>query len=161
MEAQEKSKTEQKYLVGVISDTHGLLRHEVLECFDGCDLIVHAGDIGNLKIMEALEEIAPTIAVRGNCDRGEVQYRFPETNAVEVGDVNIYLIHDLNHLDISPHAGFDVIISGHTHRPLLSKKDGVLFLNPGSAGPRRFNLPIGVAKLYIEDGKIEAELIEL
>lgn len=150
-----------QHTIGVISDTHNLLRTEVLEEFAGCDLIIHAGDIGKEEVIEALEKIAPTVAVKGNCDWGELGAKYSATEAVKIGDKSIYIIHDIGRLDISFKSGFDVIIYGHSHRPSISKKRDVLLLNPGSAGPRRFDLPISVAKIYISGNAIDAEIIDI
>lgn len=151
----------QKFTVGLISDTHDLLRPEIFHIFDGCDFIIHAGDIGKIEIIDALEKIAPVIAVKGNCDRGELVGQFPQTEAVEIGEKSIYIIHDIKELDISLESGFDVIIYGHSHKPSIETKAEVLLVNPGSAGPKRFNLPISVGKLYISGKEIQAEIIEL
>lgn len=150
-----------QHTIGVISDTHNFLRPEVLDEFAHCDLIIHAGDIGKEEVIETLEKIAPTVAVKGNCDWGEIGEKYPQTQAVEIGGKSIYVIHDIGRLDISLESGFDVIIYGHSHRPSISKKRDVLLLNPGSAGPRRFDLPISVAKLYISDYKIDAEIVDI
>lgn len=150
-----------KYIVGLISDTHGLLRTEIFKIFDGCDLIVHAGDIGKIDIVKSLEKIAPVLAVRGNCDWGKTAIKFPQTNAAELGGKAIYVIHDIDRLDISFQSDFDVIIYGHSHKPLITRKANKLLINPGSAGPRRFNLPVSVGKLYIAGEQIDGEIIEL
>ena len=147
-------------IVGVISDTHGLLRPEVKELFSGVDLILHAGDIGTLQVLEELGRWAPVTAVRGNNDKGEWAERIPETEVVQVGATYLYVLHDVKELNLTPAAaGFQVVISGHSHKPLLDRKDGVLYLNPGSAGPRRFNLPVSVARLHIENSTVDGELI--
>jgi putative phosphoesterase len=151
-----------KQIVGVISDTHGLLRKEVIDAFSNCHIILHAGDIGKFEIIEALESLAPVVAVHGNCDRGDLTQEFSETDVAEVGDVSIYIIHNIDELDIVPEvSGFDVVVFGHSHKPAVFRKKNVLYINPGSAGPRRFNLPVGIAKLYIEGKNVEAELIDL
>ena len=137
-------------IVGVISDTHGLLRPEALDALQGCDLIVHAGDVGKATILESLSEIAPTTAVRGNIDADAWAQSLPETTVVEAGETLIYILHDLNTLDLNAAAaGFSVVISGHSHKPSRLVKSGVLYLNPGSAGPRRFQLPVTVARLEL------------
>lgn len=152
----------QENIVGVISDTHGLLRMEILEAFKGCDHIVHAGDIGDPHIIDELSKIAPVTAVRGNCDRDGWAYKIPRTEAIKIGEVYLYILHDLNQLDINVKAaGYDVVICGHSHRPLVEKRDGIIFLNPGSAGPKRFTLPIGAAKLRILGKSAEVEFIKL
>lgn len=149
-------------IIGVISDTHGLLRPEILKAFKGCGHIIHAGDIGDPHIIDELSRIAPVTAVRGNCDRDGWAYTLPKTETVRIGDINFYVLHDLNRLDLNPKAaGFDAVISGHTHRALLERRDGVIYLNPGSAGPKRFNLPIGAARLRAEGKSIDVEFIKL
>jgi putative phosphoesterase len=149
-------------IVGVISDTHGLLRPEALELLRGSEHIIHAGDIGSPEIIPALEKIAPVTAIRGNVDKLAWTRRFPETEVVELSGLHIYIIHDLNALDLNPKAaGFAAVICGHSHKPKQETKDGVLYLNPGSAGPRRFTLPISVGRLEIVDGKISATILNL
>ena len=149
-------------IVGVISDTHGLLRPEALSALQGSELIVHAGDVGNPHILEQLRAIAPTTAVRGNIDTGAWATSLPITEVVEVGDVHLYVLHDLAALDLDPKAaGFAAVISGHTHRPVAHVRNGVWYLNPGSAGPRRFNLPTTMARLEITGDRLSHELIEL
>ena len=139
-------------IIGVIADTHGLLRPEVLELFTGVSLIIHAGDVGTPDVLSTLREIAPVRAVRGNVDKGTWADSVPATDVVEVNDRFIYLLHDLNTLDLDPAAaGMQMVISGHSHRPNESRKNGVLYLNPGSAGPRRFKLPVTAALLRIEE----------
>ena len=148
--------------VGVISDTHGLLRPEAVEALKGSGLIVHAGDIGGPEVIEALRALAPVVAVRGNNDRGRWAEEFPEYDAVEVGSTYIYVLHDLNELDLKPEAvGFRVVVSGHSHRALAEERRGVLYLNPGSAGPRRFKLPVTVARLTLKGDDARAEIIQL
>jgi putative phosphoesterase len=149
-------------LVGLISDTHGLLRPAAIEALRGVDLILHAGDIGNQQVLDALSGIAPVIAVRGNNDKGEWAATLPAWEAVEVGAASIYMLHDLKEIDISPaSAGFQVVVSGHSHKPSVERRKGVLYVNPGSAGPRRFSLPITVARLRAGGEKIDAQLINL
>lgn len=151
-----------EHIVGVISDTHGLLRPEILNVFKDCEHIVHAGDIGDPYIIDALNKIAPVTAVRGNCDMDGWAYKFPFTETMNIGEICLYLLHDLNRLDLDPKtAGFDAVISGHTHRPLLERRDGVMFLNPGSAGPKRFTLPISAVKLRVKGKSIDVEFIKL
>ncbi len=136
--------------VGVISDTHGLLRPEALEALEGVDLIVHAGDIGSPQIISSLRELAPVFAIRGNVDRGLWADEFSATEIVEVDDVLLYVLHDLGELDLDPAAaGFRVVIYGHSHDPKVAEKRGVVYLNPGSAGPRRLRLPISMARMVI------------
>jgi putative phosphoesterase len=149
-------------LVGVISDTHGLLRPEAVEALKGSELIVHAGDIGGPDVIEALRAIAPVVAVRGNNDRGRWAEEFPLYDVVEVGATYLYVLHDLKELDLSPEAaGFRVVVSGHSHKPLAEERRGVLYLNPGSAGARRFKLPVTVARLHVDGGDATAEIINL
>ena len=148
--------------VGVISDTHGLLRPEALEALAGSELIVHAGDVGDPAILERLAEVAPVRAVRGNVDGGAWARSLPLTEVVEVAGAHLYVLHILDELELDAGAaGMAAVIYGHTHRPALERRDGVLFLNPGSAGPGRFDLPAGVARLRVRDGRAEAELVEL
>jgi uncharacterized protein len=148
--------------VGVISDTHGLLRPEALAVLKGCDHIVHAGDIGNAEVLARLSEVAPVIAVRGNNDNGPWADRLAEGELFEFGGAFIYAIHDLQLLDIEPStAGVQVVISGHSHKPSVEHRNGVLYLNPGSAGPRRFRLPIALAELSIVSGEVSARIVEL
>ena len=149
-------------VIGVISDTHGLLRPEVAPALAGADLILHAGDIDTSDVLEQLQSLAPVIAVRGNNDRGAWADAIPEREVTRVGSVCIYMLHDLHDIDLSPvAAGFQVIVSGHTHRPVIEQRDGVLFVNPGSAGPRRFSLPVTVARLMIEGPAARAEVVHL
>ena len=150
------------HTLGVISDTHGLVRPEALAALAGVERIVHAGDIGSRDVLEALERVAPVTAVRGNNDRGDWARKIPETEVVEVGGVSLYLLHDLHELDLEPRAaGFAAIISGHSHQPNVEERDGVLYLNPGSAGPRRFKLPISLARLTVAGKRVKAELVTL
>jgi uncharacterized protein len=149
-------------LVGVISDTHGLLRPEVPELFKGVSLILHAGDIGSPDVLKTLRTIAPVVAVRGNNDTGEWARRIPETRTVHAGAVSIYMLHDLKEMKRTPSVkNLAAVISGHSHRPSLEDREGVVFLNPGSAGPRRFKLPVSVARLIVQGSALRAELIDL
>jgi hypothetical protein len=149
-------------IVGVISDTHGLLRPEAVAALHASDLIIHAGDVGDPQILERLRAIAPTFAVRGNVDTSEWAKTLPLTEVVDVGGLHIYVLHNLADLDIDPKAaGFAAVISGHTHRPLADVRDEVLYLNPGSAGPRRFTLPICVARLHVAGARLSHEIVEL
>jgi putative phosphoesterase len=149
-------------IVGVISDTHGLLRPEALAALHGCDRILHAGDIGPAEILNVLAEVAPVTAIRGNVDTGVWARALPATEVVEVGGISIYMLHNIGQLDLKPEpAGFNVVVYGHSHQPKIEEKNGVLYFNPGSAGAQRFNLPVSVGKLRIESGKVRAELIEL
>lgn len=151
-----------KSLIGVISDTHGLLRLEALNALQNSDLIIHAGDIGKPEVIEALKSIAPVVAIRGNNDKGRWARRFPETAVVEIGKVRIYVIHDVKELEIDPAAaGFRVVISGHSHQPAVRRRNGVLYLNPGSAGPRRFKLPVAVARLRVRGESVTCRILEL
>lgn len=149
-------------LVGVISDTHGLLRAEAVAALRGAEHILHAGDVGSPEILDELRAVAPVIAVCGNIDHGPWADVLPETEVVELGGLSIYMLHDLKQLDLNPRtAGFAAVICGHSHQPKSEHRDGVLYLNPGSAGPRRFRLPITVAKLIIENRKLSAEIIPI
>ena len=144
--------TNNSYRIGVISDTHGLLRSGVAEAFQGVDLILHAGDIDRPQVLKTLQEIAPVKAVRGNMDRGGWTDALPSAEVVEFGNITIYMIHNIQDMDLDPAgAGFHVVIFGHTHQPKIEEKNGVLFLNPGSAGPRRFHYPITAAVLAVEE----------
>lgn len=149
-------------IVGVISDTHGLLRPEAVEKLRGSEHIIHAGDIGSSEIIPELQKLAPVTAIRGNVDYQDWTKRFPETEVVELAGVNIYIIHDVNALDLNPKAsGFAAVISGHSHKPNQEMKNGVLYFNPGSAGPRRFKLPITVGRLEITAGALTATVLSL
>ena len=146
----------------LISDTHGLLRPEALAFLQGCDFIVHGGDIGNAGILEALAAIAPLTVVRGNNDREHWADAIAETEFLKIDGVLIYAIHDLSQIDIDPAAaGVRVVVSGHSHKPKIEERDGVLYVNPGSAGPRRFKLPIAVAELLIDGDAVSARIVEL
>jgi putative phosphoesterase len=148
--------------VGVISDTHGLLRPEAVAALQGCDRIVHAGDVGNAEVLAKLSAIAPVTAVRGNNDVGGWAERLRETEILEIGGASICAIHELSLLDKDPAAlGVQVVIYGHSHKPSVELRDGVLYLNPGSAGPRRFRLPVTLAELKVAGGKVSAKIIEL
>jgi len=154
--------TEKPVTLGVISDTHGLLRPEAVEALRGSDRILHAGDVGCLEILEALAKIAPVTAVRGNVDTAPWPRALPETEIIEVGGVSIFILHDRSRLDLKPEAaGLRVVIYGHSHQPKIEEKNGVLYFNPGSAGPRRFHLPVSVGRLMIAAGKVQEELVEL
>jgi putative phosphoesterase len=148
--------------VGVISDTHGLLRPEALAVLRGSDFIVHAGDIGEPELIQALRALAPVTVVRGNNDKGAWADAIAETEVLQVGEVFIYVLHNLAELDLDPvAAGFHVVVSGHSHHPLVERRDGVLYVNPGSAGPRRFKLPIAVAELQIVERSVDARIVQL
>lgn len=149
-------------ILGVISDTHGLLRPEAIAALQGSDLIIHAGDVGKAEILDELRLIAPTFAVRGNVDTSPWASALPMTEVVEAGSSQIYVLHDLGTLDLNPRAaGFAAVISGHSHKPLAEVRDGVLYLNPGSAGSRRFKLPICLARLHVDDGGLRYEFVDL
>jgi putative phosphoesterase len=147
--------------IGVISDTHGLLRPEALAVLRGSDYIIHAGDIGDPAILNQLGKLAPVTPIRGNVDRQAWAKKIPVTNVLEVGGVTIYMLHNLNELDLKPEAaGFDVVVYGHTHVAKAETRNGVLYFNPGSAGPRRFRLPVTVGRLTVKDGKVSKEILE-
>jgi putative phosphoesterase len=148
--------------VGLISDTHGLLRTEAVTFLRGSDFIVHAGDVGDVEVLDQLASLAPVTVVRGNNDKGAWADSIAETRILEVDDVLIYVLHDLAELDLDPvAAGFHVVVCGHSHRPLSETRSGVLYVNPGSAGPRRFKLPVSVGELQIVGGSITPRHVEL
>lgn len=148
--------------IGIISDTHGLLRDEAVRALQGSDLIIHAGDVGKAKILDALNAIAPVTAVRGNVDTGAWALRLPATAVVEAGSTLIYVLHNLQDLDLDPAASrFHVVVSGHSHVPSREERHGVLYLNPGSAGPRRFSLPITVARMDLSKTPPRIEFVNL
>lgn len=148
--------------IGVISDTHGLLRPEALAALRGCNPILHAGDIGSAGLLRELGEVARVIAVRGNNDKDRWAKPLRETEVVDVQGLLLYLLHDLHTLNLDPAAaGFRAVISGHSHRAKIEEKEGVLYFNPGSAGPRRFKLPVSVGTLTLHAGKLDGEIIEL
>lgn len=148
--------------VGLISDTHGLLRPEAVAFLRGSDVIVHAGDIGDANILSELNAVAPVTAVRGNNDKGPWANAIAESQTLQVGDVSIYVLHDLARLDLDPvAAGVRVVVSGHSHKPAVQTRNGVLYVNPGSAGPRRFSLPIAVAELEIVGLSVKANVVQL
>lgn len=148
--------------IGLVSDTHGLLRPEALAFLAGSDHIVHGGDIGGPDILERLAQLAPLTVVRGNNDTAAWAGTLPETATLELGGVRLLAIHDLKALLLDPHAaGVRVVVSGHSHKPACSERDGVLYVNPGSAGKRRFSLPISAAELFVDDGRVEARLVTL
>jgi hypothetical protein len=149
-------------LIGVISDTHGLLRPEALEALRGSEQIIHAGDVGLPEILEQLREIAPVTAVRGNIDKAAWARKLPETEVLQFGGVSLYVLHDLAKLDLKPAAaGFKAVIYGHSHVPKQEQREGVLYFNPGSAGPRRFKLPITMGKLFLDDGVVRGEIVKI
>jgi putative phosphoesterase len=148
--------------IGVISDTHGMLRPEAIAALQGSQLILHAGDVGDPAILEALRAIAPTVAVRGNVDKGEWAAALPLSTVVGVGERRVYMLHDIAALDLDPlSAGIAAVIFGHSHRPSAERRNGVLFFNPGAAGPRRFKLPITVARLRVDGDELTHEIITL
>lgn len=151
-----------KKIIGVISDTHGLLREEAGLALTGTELIIHAGDVGSPEILRQLSKITEVVAVRGNTDRAEWARELPITQYLEFAGLNIYVIHDLQQMGIDPvAAGVNIVISGHSHQPLEKRSKGILYLNPGSAGPKRFSLPISIAVLKIKGDQIETEFINL
>ena len=151
-----------QYKIGVISDTHGLLRPEAIEFLEGCDSIVHAGDLGDPDILKMLDAIAPTVAVRGNVDRGSWTRDLPDKDLVEAEGKLLYVIHDLDELDLDPvTAQIAAVIFGHSHMPANYEKDGVLYFNPGSAGPRRFKLPVSIGRITIVNSRFKREIIHL
>ena len=148
--------------IGVISDTHGLLRPEALAALQGSNFIVHAGDIGDPAILGKLNQIAPVTAVRGNVDQGAWAEKIPQTNVLEVEGISIYVLHILDELDLKPEAAeFAAVIYGHSHVPKQEVKNGVLYFNPGSAGPKRFDLPVSLGRLIVERGKLQTQIIKL
>jgi putative phosphoesterase len=147
-------------LLGVISDTHGLVRPEALAALAGVERILHAGDVGGPDVLAALAKVAPVVAVRGNNDAGPWARRLRETEVVTVGGARVMILHDVNDLGVDPAAaGFAAVIAGHSHRPAIEEHGGVLFFNPGSAGPRRFKLPIAVGRLYVSPGRVRGEVV--
>jgi putative phosphoesterase len=149
-------------LVGVISDTHGLLRPEALSALAGSDLILHAGDVGDPEILSQLEAVAPLVAIRGNVDRGDIARALPDTQVVEVGGQMIYIIHDVDTLDLVPEAaGISMVIFGHSHMPEIREARGVTYFNPGSAGPQRFSNPVTVGRLRVSPAGLEPEIMEI
>ena len=146
--------------IGVISDTHGLVRPEALKALRGSDLIIHAGDVGKPEVLERLRWLAPVTAVRGNVDRGAWADELPEERTVEAGGARIHVVHNLKAMASEP-AGCRVVISGHSHRPSIQRRDGVIYLNPGSAGPRRFTLPVAVATIHLDGRGLRPRLVEL
>ena len=148
--------------VGVISDTHGLLRPEAVEALQGSHHIIHAGDVGAPEILEALASIATVTAIRGNVDKRAWARNLQKTEVVEIAGVSIYVLHDVAKIDLKPEAaGFNVVIYGHSHIPNQETRNGVLYFNPGSAGPRRFKLPVTIGKLTISEGKVRGEIIPI
>jgi putative phosphoesterase len=157
-----RTKKSASSIIGLISDTHGVVRPQALEALRGVELIIHAGDIGKPEVIDALKTIAPVVAIRGNNDTGAWAKPLPETRSVQSGAVRLFVIHNVQEFSCRrPGRRFQVVISGHSHKPSVSTRDGILFVNPGSAGPRRFKLPIAVGKLFIQNQKVNVELIEL
>jgi len=149
-------------VIGVISDTHGVLRPEALAALADSDCIIHAGDVGDPGILDKLNQLAPVTAVRGNVDHGQWATRLPPTNTLEVGQVLLYVLHNVHELDLKPEAaGFSAVIYGHSHVPKQEMRNGVLYFNPGSAGPRRFRLPVTVGKLWLRAQRLTAEILNL
>lgn len=150
------------FRVGLISDTHGLLRPAAMDFLRGCQRIIHAGDIGGVALMEALSAVAPVTAVRGNNDRGEAFADLPQTATIELSGVRVHVLHDLKELAIDPRAqGVHVVVSGHSHKPLVEEREGVLYVNPGSAGRRRFRLPISVGELLIDGCEVMPRIVDM
>jgi len=148
--------------IGLISDTHGLLRPEAVEALRGSDLILHGGDVGSPEILKVLSDLAPLIAVRGNVDRGSWAAALPATAIAETKSGPIYVLHDVNELDLDPHAaGFRAVVSGHSHKPSRKLKHGVIYVNPGSAGPRRFNLPVTLARMDLKEAAFRVTFLDL
>ena len=153
---------EDEIILGVISDTHGLLRPQAVAALAGSDLIIHAGDVGKSEVIDRLGDVAPTFVVRGNIDSGSWAAQLPPTQTVDVGALRFFVLHDIAQLALDPAAAnFVAVVFGHSHRPLIETRDGVLFLNPGSAGPRRFTLPITVARVRVTGRRMQPEIIEL
>jgi len=149
-------------LVGVISDTHGLMRPEAIAALRGADLIIHAGDVGKPEVIDPLRAVAPLFLIRGNVDTQPWAAKLPETLIVEVGDLKFHVLHDIAQLDVEPvSAGFAAVVFGHSHRPSIETRSGVVYVNPGSAGPRRFRLPVSVARIRVSGQRIEPEIVDL
>ena len=156
------SPRQRQEVIGVISDTHGLMRPEALAALAGVGRIIHAGDIGSPDVIAALEAIAPVIAIRGNNDRFPWARRLPATATVQSRGARLYVLHDVHELAVDPYAaGFAAVIAGHSHQPGIVERDGVLFVNPGSAGPRRFTLPVAVARLHVTGGTVRGAVVLL
>ena len=162
MSACKLTSAHRRQVIGLISDTHGLLRPEAAAELAGVDLILHAGDIGKADVLAELKKIAPLAAIKGNIDRGDWARSLAEQRSVRVGQHRLYLIHNVNDLNFDPaKRNLRVVVSGHSHKPLIADRDGVLFVNPGSAGPRRFKLPVAVGKLIVDGADVRAEIVEL
>jgi uncharacterized protein len=153
---------ESEIILGVISDTHGLLRPQAIAALAGSDLIIHGGDVGKPEVIDRLGGVAPTFVVRGNVDTGTWAARLPSTQTVAVGALRFFVLHDIAQLALDPTAaGFAAVVFGHSHRPSIETRDGVLFLNPCSAGPRRFTLPITIARVRVSGQRMHPEIVEL
>jgi putative phosphoesterase len=153
---------ESEIVVGVISDTHGLLRPEAIRALRGANMIIHAGDVGNPAVIEELRGVAPTFVVRGNIDKEHWAATLPMTAVVGVGERLFYVLHEISQLDFDPAAaGFAAVVFGHSHVPSMESREGVLFLNPGSAGPRRFKLPVAIARVRVSGERMDSEIVEL
>lgn len=149
-------------LIGVISDTHNLLRPEALAALAGSEIILHAGDVCRPEVLEELERVAPVVAVRGNNDRGSWTRALPLSRTLDIAGFRLHMIHDLKELAVDPRVeGYHAVLSGHSHQPRAQRRNGVLYLNPGSAGPRRFKLPVAVARLSVGKGGLRARIVEL
>jgi putative phosphoesterase len=149
-------------IVGVISDTHGLLRLQAIDALRGSDMIIHAGDVGNAEVIDRLGSIAATFVVRGNIDKGQWAARLPTTELVAIGELYFFVLHEISQLELDPAvAGFAAVVFGHSHQPSIETRDGVLFLNPGSAGPRRFKLPVTVARVRVSGRRLSPEIVQL
>jgi uncharacterized protein len=154
--------TNDELRVGLVADTHGLLRPDARAFLVGCDYIIHGGDVGEPKILDELAVMAPLIAVRGNNDTQPWAAHLPATELIRVGNVFVYVIHNLAELDIDPGAaGIRVVVSGHSHKPMVEERDGVLYVNPGSCGPRRFKLPISVGEVLVSGSAVNARIVDL
>jgi putative phosphoesterase len=158
----DNSMSEREIAVGVISDTHGLMRPQALAALQGCDLIIHAGDVGSTAVITELSGIAPTYVVRGNVDGADWATALPMTEFVEIGGRRFFVLHEISHLDFDPaDLGCAAVVFGHSHQPSIETREGVLFLNPGSAGPRRFNLPVTVARIDLSGPRMRPQIVEL
>jgi putative phosphoesterase len=158
----ERTPSGREIVVGVISDTHGLMRPQALAALQGSDLIIHAGDVGTPDVIKELAAIAPTHLVRGNIDTGDWAADLPMWELVEAGERRFFVLHEISQLDLDPaHAGFAAVVFGHSHQPLIEMREGVLFLNPGSAGPRRFRLPVTVARVGVSGQGLRPQIVEL
>jgi uncharacterized protein len=158
----EETRSDREIVLGVISDTHGLMRPQALAALQGCDLIIHAGDVGSTEVIKALSGIAPTHVVRGNIDDADWAASLPMTEIVEVGERRFFVLHEISQLDFDPaDRGCTAVVYGHSHQPLIEMREGVLFLNPGSAGPRRFKLPVTVARVGVSGQGLRPQIVEL